>query len=231
MYERPKIDDRDRNRYQDLYRRQPDDGRDRDSDRREYDDGRGRDRPNDGTNDRRRYDRGYTYGYDRGYHRGYHRGYRDGRFYRHSHYYGRHLIFGYHYGGFGFYNGRWHFAIVIGSPVIVRHRHNYYHYSWWDSRGTSLYSWDRAVQIHPASYNFDLSGRSCVALWIRTSDGTDYEIKVDPRYYNARDPGDLYAALWTELERQGQLQIEDVNGAVHIFPAGMIQQIEARECY
>ena len=237
LYRRPQDDgrDADRERYEDMYRRPPDDGRDRDSDRgdRDYDrDGRRRDRDGRdyGRNDRRRYDSGYTYGYDRGYHRGYHRGVNDGRYNRHRHYYGRHLVYGYHYGGFGFYNGRWHFAIVIGSPIIVRHRYNYYRYSWWDGYGTSLYTWDRAAQMYPASYNFDMSDRSCIALWISTTDGADYEIKVDPRYYNARDPGDLYAALWTELERQGQLQIEDVNGAVHIFPAGMIQQIEARGC-
>ena len=222
LYRRPKVNDRDRERYEDMYRRPADDGRDRDSDRRDYGrDGRRRDgdRRDYGRNDRRRYDSGY------------HRGFRDGRYYRYHNYYGRHRVYGYHYGGFGFYNGRWHFAIVIGSPVIVRHRYNYYRYSWWDGYGTSLYTWDRAAQMYPASYNFDMSGRSCVALWIRTSDGADYEIKIDPRYYNARDPGDLYAALWTELERKGQLQIEDVNGAVHIFPAGMIQQIEARACY
>ncbi len=140
-------------------------------------------------------------------------------------------MFGYHFGGFGFYHGRWHFAIVIGSPVIIRHTYYRHYYSWWDARGTSLYTWDSARQLYPANYNFDLSGRSCVALWIRTNDGLDFEIKIDPRYYNARDPGDLYAALWTELERQGQLYIEDVNGAVHVFPAGVIRQIEARACY
>jgi len=232
LFRRPPDDGRDRDadreRYQDLYRRPPDDGRDRDSDRRDRDydrDGRRRD------GDRRDYDRNDRRRYDRGYDRGYNRGFRDGRYYRYHNYYGRHRVYGYHYGGFGFYNGHWHFAIVIGSPVIVRHRYNYYRYSWWDGYGTSLYTWDRAAQMYPASYNFDMSGRSCIALWIRTTDAADYEIKVDPRYYNARDPGDLYAALWTELERQGQLQIEDVNGAVHIFPAGMIQQIEARACY
>ncbi len=67
-------------------------------------------------------------------------------------------------------------------------------------------------------------------LWLKTTDGTEYAIKIDPRYYGAKDPGDLYAALWAELEQQGQLQIEDVSGAVHIFPAGMVQQLEARAC-
>ena len=71
---------------------------------------------------------------------------------------------------------------------------------------------------------------SCVELWIRTTNGDDYAIKVDPRYWNAKDPGDLYAALWAELDQEGQLQLEDINGALHVFPAGLIQQIEARAC-
>ncbi len=135
-------------------------------------------------------------------------------------------MFGWHYGGFGFYHGRWHFAIVLGSPYV----HHHYHYSWWDGRYSSLVTWDRAMEVHRTDYRFDLTGKTCVELWIRTTDGTEYAIKADPRYWDARDPGDLYAALWSELEREGQLQIEDINGAVHVFPAGMIQQIEARAC-
>jgi len=218
--------DVDREAYADMFRRRPDDNRNR-----QYDDGRDRrardsDRRANDNRNRRRYDSGFTYRY----HRGYHRGYNHGRNYRHNHYYGSHLIFGYHYGGFGFYNGRWHFAIVIGTPVLVHRRYRPYSYSWWDGYGTGLTTWDRAMEVYPASYTFDVSGGSCVELWLRTTDGADYEIKIDPRYYNARDPGDLYAALWGELEREGQLQLEDVNGAVHVFPAGMIQQIEARPC-
>jgi len=214
--------DVDREAYADMFRRRPDDNRNR-----QYDDGRDRrardsDRRVRDNRKRRPYDSGYTYRY--------HRGYNDGRYYRHNHYYGPHLIFGYHYGGFGFYNGRWHFAIVIGTPVLVHRRYRPYRYAWWDGYGTSLITWNRAMEVYPASYTFDVSGGSCVELWIRTTDGADYEIKIDPRYYNARDPGDLYAALWGELEREGQLQLEDVNGAVHVFPAGMIQQIEARPC-
>lgn len=222
---RARTRDVDRERYADMFRRRPadrpngrpaDDGRNRrprDSNRRGYNGGHGGG-----------YDSGYAYGYRRGYRHGYHGGY------AHGHYYGPYRVFGYNYGGFGFYNGRWHFAIVIGGPVAAQYRYGRYRYNWWDGYGASLVTWDRAMEVYPASYTFDLSGRSCVELWIRTTDGTDYEIKVDPRYYDARDPGDLYAALWSQLEREGQLQLEDVNGAVLIFPAGMIQQIEARAC-
>jgi hypothetical protein len=228
---RARTRDVDRERYADMFRRRPadrpnrrpvDDGRNRrprDSNRRGYDGGYGRG-----------YDSGYAYGYRRGHHHGYHYGYARGHYYGHHHYYGPYRVFGYHYGGFGFYSGHWHFAIVIGGPVVVQYRYGHYRYNWWDGYGASLVTWDRAMEVYPASYTFDLSGGSCVELWIRTTDGTNYEIKVDPRYWDARDPGDLYAALWSQLEREGQLQLEDVNGAVHIFPAGMIQQIEARAC-
>jgi hypothetical protein len=80
---------------------------------------------------------GYTYGYYRGYHRGFHFGHYDGYFYRHRHWYGPHLVFGYHFGGFGFYHGYWHFAIVVGSPYVAHHNH-YYNYTWWNGRGRSL---------------------------------------------------------------------------------------------
>ncbi|UCC71888.1 MAG: hypothetical protein JSV86_16165 [Gemmatimonadota bacterium] len=170
---------------------------------------------------------GYTWGYHRGYHVGYHVGYSHSHYYRHRHWYGPHLVFGYHFGGFGFYHGHWHFAIVIGSPY-VSHHHHYYHYSWWDGRGASLVTWDRAVQAYPADYTFG-SG-SCVALWVRTTAGVEYKVQIDPRYYNVGDPGELYALLWAELENEGQLQIEDINGVIHVFPAGMIQQIEATAC-
>lgn len=176
------------------------------------------------------YGLGFTYGYYNGYHIGYHNGYHDGYFFGHRHYYGPHLVFGYHYGGFGFYDGFWHFAIVIGGPVHVHYRYGHYHYRWWDSRPVTLYSWDRAVEAYPADYSFDRTGKSCVALWISTEDGEDYEINIDPAYYDARDPGDLYAALWSELEQNGRLEIEDVTGAVHVFPAGVIKQIEATPC-
>ncbi len=186
---------------------------------------------------RRGYRDGYRYGYDGGYYRGYRRGYRDAYYYGFCYgfcypyyrYYGPHHVFGYHYGGFGFYHGRWHFVLVLGSPY-VHHYYYPYRYSWWDGYYSSLVTWDRAVDVRQTDYAFDFTGRTCVELWIRTTDGTVYEIKTDPRFWDARDPGDLYAALWSELEREGQLQIEDVNGAVHVFPAGMIQQIEAREC-
>jgi hypothetical protein len=170
---------------------------------------------------------GYTWGYYRGYHRGYHYGYYDGYFYGHRHWYGPHLIFGYHFGGFGFYHGHWHFAIVIGSPYVSHHPY-YYRYSWWDGRGASLVTWESGVQAYPADYRFG-SG-ACVALWLRTTDGVDYTIKIDPSYYNAKDPGELYAALWAELDQHGSLQIEDIHGAIHVFPASMIQQIEATAC-
>jgi hypothetical protein len=175
----------------------------------------------------RRYYRPPDYGYPGGYGTGYRHGYYDGYFYRHRHWYGPHLIFGYHFGGFGFHHGYWHFAIVIGSPYVAHH-HHYYNYSWWNGRGTSLVAWDRAVEAYPADYRF--SSGSCVALWLRTTDGVDYTVKIDPRYYNANDPGELYAALWAELDQQGSLQIEDIHGAIHVFPAGMIQQIEATVC-
>lgn len=180
---------------------------------------------------RARYRDGYGGGYHTGYHHGYHRGYRDGywdgHFYSHHHYYGHHRVFGFHFGGFGFYHNRWHFAIVIGSPYVLHH-HHYYNYSWWDGRGATLVTWERAAESYPATYTF--APGDCVELVLRTRDGNDYAIKVDPRYWNARDPGDLYAALWAELEETGQLQVEDLNGALHVFPAGMIQQIEARAC-
>jgi hypothetical protein len=183
--------------------------------------------PGYGTGYRHGYYDGYTYGYYRGYHRGYHIGHYDGHFYRHRHWYGPHLVFGYHFGGFGFYHGYWHFAIVLGSPYVAHHNH-YYNYSWWNGRGTSLVTWDSAVDAYPADYRFG-SG-SCVGLLIRTTDGVDYAVKIDPRYYSARDPGELYAALWAELDQEGSLQIEDIHGAIHVFPAGMIQQIEATVC-
>ncbi len=180
-----------------------------------------------GTGYRHGYYDGYTWGYYRGYHRGFHYGYHDAYFYRHRHWYGPHLIFGYHYGGFGFYHGHWHFAIVIGSPYVGHHPY-YYNYTWWDGRGATLLAWDRAVEAYPADYRF--SSGTCVALWLRTTDGVDYTIKIDPSYYNARDPGELYAALWAELDQHGSLQIQDIHGAIHVFPAGMIQQIEATVC-
>jgi hypothetical protein len=173
--------------------------------------------------------RGYRRGYDDGYRRGYHDRYVRRYHYRHYHYYGPRRVWGYHYGGFGFYHGHWHFAIVIGGPVVVyRNYCGYYDYCWWDGRSASLVTWSAAVQSYPATYTF--GDGSCVELWIRTTNGDDYAIKVDPRYWNAKDPGDLYAALWAELDQEGQLQLEDVNGALHVFPAGMIQQIEARAC-
>jgi hypothetical protein len=221
-------------RMKELFRRPADDsnGRAADNER-----NRQRDPYRRGYNDdRRRRPRPYDGGYRSGYRSGYRDGYRSGsyyglcygRCYRHHHYYGPRLVFGWHYGGFGFHHGRWHFAIVIGGPVYVRHHHYRYNYSWWDGRYSSLYTWNRAMEVHPANYSF--AAGSCVELWLRTTDKTDYEIKVDPGYWNARDPGELYAALWAELDKEGQLQIVDVNGAVHIFPAGMIQQIEARPC-
>ncbi|NIW35417.1 MAG: hypothetical protein GWN32_02340 [Gemmatimonadetes bacterium] len=197
----------------------------RESDRREYN-RRVRDR--DGR--RRGHGRAFERGYDRGFRHGYHSGYRVGRHYQHHHYYGGHRLFGFHFGGFGFHAGRWHFVIVIHKPVVVAHRVHHYHYSWWDGRGQSLVTYDRMVDAYPATYNFDLSQASCIELWIRTVDGKDYVIEADPRYWGARNPGDLYASLWAELEQRGNLQIEDIYGAIHVFPAGMIQQIEVAPC-
>jgi len=175
------------------------------------------------------YDGGRKRGYDRGYYDGWHNRYVRLHHYRHYHYYGPRRVWGFHYGGFGFYHGFWHFAIVIGGPVIVyRNYCGYYNYCWWDPYGTNLVTWTAAVQTYPANYAF--ADGSCVELWIRTTDGEDYAVKVDPRFWNARDPGDLYAALWAQLDQEGQLQLEDINGALHVFPAGMIQQIEARAC-
>jgi hypothetical protein len=172
---------------------------------------------------------GYRRGYDRGYYDGWHNRYVRRYHYRHYHYYGPRRVWGFHYGGFGFYHGYWHFAIVIGGPVIVyRNYCGYYNYCWWDGRGASLVTWDAAVQTYPASYTF--AEGACVELWIRTTTGEDYAIKVDPRYWNARDPGDLYAALWAQLDQEGQLQLEDINGVLHVFSAGQILQIEARAC-
>lgn len=185
----------------------------------------------DYTNDRPRrrpvYD-GRRSGYHSGYRHGYHDGFHRRHFYQHRHYYGPHAVFGWHYGGFGFYSGHWHFAIVIGSPVLVHRHYHHYRYTWWDGYGASLVTWDRALEVRPANYAF--TDGSCVELWLQTTNGTEYAVKADPRYWGARDPGELYAALWGELEREGQLQIEDINGAIHVFPAGMIQQIEARAC-
>lgn len=192
--------------------------------RRDYTDNRPRRRT--GYYDGRR--SGYHSGYRSGYRHGYHDAYYRGHYYRHRHYYGPHLVFGWHYGGFGFYSGHWHFAIVIGSPVLVHRHYHHYRYSWWDGYGASLVTWDRALEVRPANYAF--TDGTCVELWLQTTDGTEYAVKADPRYWGARDPGELYAALWGELEREGQLQIEDINGAIHVFPAGMIQQIEARAC-
>jgi len=182
--------------------------------------------------------RGYYYGYNRGYYRGYNRGFVHGRYYGYCfgscyaryHYYGPHMVFGWHYGGFGFWNGFWHFAIVIGDPVLVPYHLYHYRYSWWNGRPATLVTWERAVEAYPADYSFEAAGCTCVELWLRTTDGTDYKIQVDPAYWSARDPGELYAALWTELQETGKLQIEDIHGAVHVFPAGMIQEIEARAC-
>ena len=180
--------------------------------------------------DHRRYGYGHTFSYYNGYHRGYHYGFHDGYFYGHNHYYGPHLVFGFHYGGFGYHHGLWHFAIVIGSPVVVYNRHAYYNYTWWDGRGSSLMTWDNAVQAYPADYQWDLSRKNCVALWISTTDGENYEVKIDPAYWNAQDPGELYAALWSELDQNGRLELEDENGVIHVYPAGLIQQIEASAC-
>lgn len=187
---------------------------------------------------RSNYRRGYYEGYNYGYYRGYDRGFIHGRYYGYCfggcytryHYYGPHLVFGWHYGGFGFWNGFWHFAIVIGEPVLVPYHIHHYHYSWWSGRPATLVTWERAVESYPADYSFEAAGCTCVELWLQTTDGTGYKIQVDPAYWNARDPGELYAALWTELQETGKLQIEDIHGAVHVFPAGMIQQIEARAC-
>lgn len=183
---------------------------------------------------RHRYDHhldgfGHTYWYDGGFHRGYHLGFRHGYYYGHHHYYGPHLVFGFHYGGFGFYHDYWHFAIVIGAPIVVyRPYYYYYPYRWWDGRAASLVTWDRAAEAYRADYTF--GANSCVMLWIATNDDTDYKINVDPAYWNARNPGDLYAALWSELEQNGRLEIEDENGVIHVFPAGTIRQIEATAC-
>lgn len=180
--------------------------------------------------DHRRYGYGHTFSYYNGYHRGYHYGFHDGYYYGHNHYYGPHLVFGFHYGGFGYYHGLWHFAIVIGSPIVVYDRHAYYNYTWWDGRGSTLMTWDNAVQAYPADYRWDLSRKNCVALWITTTDGENYEVKIDPAYWNAQDPGELYAALWSELDQNGRLELEDENGVIHVYPAGLIQQIEASAC-
>jgi hypothetical protein len=179
-----------------------------------------------GTGYRYGYWDGYSWGYHLGYGRGFYIGYTDGYYYWHRHWYGPHLVFGYHYGGFGFYRGYWHFAIVIGNPYVVHHYP--YDYAWWDGRGASLVTWDRMVDAYPADYVF--GDGSCVALWVRTTDGIDYTIKIDPSYYNAHNPGELYIALWAELDEYGSLQIQDIYGATHVFPASMIQQIEATPC-
>jgi hypothetical protein len=196
---------------------------------RNRDDGRNRNDRRDRDYDRG-YERGYDHGYDRGYYRGYYRGHRSSGFYLHHHHYGSHRVYGHHYGGFGFYLGHWHFVMVIGSPIVVHQRYRYYGYDWWDGRGHSLYSWNRAMEAYPANYNFDLSRATCVSLWIRTTAGEDYVLKADPRFWNARDPGDLYAILWGQLEREGYIEIQDLSGIIHTFPAGTIQQIEARAC-
>lgn len=68
-------------------------------------------------------------------------------------------------------------------------------------------------------------------LRLRTRDGDQHRIQVDPRYWDARDPGDLYAALWGQLEREGRLELEDIDGVLYVFPAGLLQEIEAAPCY
>ncbi len=157
---------------------------------------------------------------------GFHHGH-FGHHHVHRHYYGTHLVLGHHFGGFGFHHGSWHFAIVIGSPIVTHHYHHY-GYSWWDGRGSALVTWDRAQQVYDEDYSFRAG--NCVELFIITTEGNNYEIKIDPRLYDAEDPGELYAELWSELSTLGELRIQDLNGAVHIFPAGLIQQIEARGC-
>lgn len=170
---------------------------------------------------------GYSFGYHRGYHVGFHYAHAFHHHHLHHHYYGTHLVLGYHYGGFGYYANRWHFVLVIGAPLVT-YQPTWYGYSWWDGYGASLASWDRYSQVYEEDYRF-IDG-SCVELHVATTDRGTYEIKIDPRYYDADDPGDLYAELWSELSTQGELRIQDLNGVIHIFPAGVIQQIEARPC-
>lgn len=167
-----------------------------------------------------------------------HHGHGHGHFGHGVHFGHRHHFLGFHFGGFGFHHGHWHFALVIGAPVVwysdpysyhYRHHHRYYH-SWWDGDVARLRDWDERY-AERASARFDLEGESCVELRVRTRDGTEFTVSVDPRYWDARDPGDLYAALWAELEEYGRLELEDrLDGRVYTFEAGQIQEIEAAPC-
>ncbi len=126
--------------------------------------------------------------------------------------------------------------IVIGGAHPV-HRHYDHHvydgHRWWDGRVGSLHGWDRTraelARARPARYSSRVEG--CIQLRVRTHRGETYRIDADPAFLDARDPGDLYASLWGELEREGSLEIQDVYGQRHVFPAGLIQEIQAAPCF
>lgn len=141
------------------------------------------------------------------------------------------------FGGFGFRGDRWHFVIVLGVPVAVYDGYDRYGYwdgyhSWWDGRPANLYTWNRRPTVYrSAAYLSDLSRETCVELRLRTVQGREHLVRIDPREWGARDPGDLYAALWSELDQRGELELRDLDGSVYIFPQGTIQHIEASACY
>ena len=166
-----------------------------------------------------------------------HHGHGHGHFGHGVHFGHGHDFLGFHFGGFGFHRGHWHFALVIGAPLYwysdpysYHYRHHHYYHSWWDGDMARLRDWDEGY-AEQANVRFDLEDRSCVELRLWTQDGIEHTVRVDPRFWDARDPGDLYAALWAELEEYGRLELEDrVNGRVYTFEAGQIQEIEAGPC-
>ncbi len=169
---------------------------------------------------------GYFSGYHLGFHLGFHHGYSCGYFYGHRCGFG-HL--GYYYGGFGYHGGGWHFALVIGLPTYYYGRYDYHYYDWYNGRRTRLYGWNDSSYNRPSDYTFAESD-ACVALRVKTTDGAILEFRIDPQYYDAYDPGELYAELWAQLEEKGFLEIKELDGTVHQFPAGSISEIEAGDC-
>jgi hypothetical protein len=138
------------------------------------------------------------------------------------------VVFGWYYGGRALWGGVWHhFEVVGGYPVYVGD-------DWdnWDGWPTNLVCWacsHYAPKLYPATYSFEpVAG--CAVLWVRATDGGEYVFRADPQQWGAADSGELDALLWAQIERDGYLQVEDVNGVVQIFPAGAIQEIEVAAC-
>ncbi len=189
---------------------------------------------------------GYRSGhaYHSGFYYGYRHGYSDGyRFHYHNLYhlrYSCHSIYfshrcnyaslGFYYGGFGFYGPSWRFVLVLGAPQYYNGPGDYYYYNWNGGKRSRLYGWDETA-YRTSDYRFDqTTAGACVGLRLTTVDDAVHEFRIDPTLYDAQDPGDLYALLWAEVEERGELEIEDLGGSLHIFPASQIRQIEATNC-